>query len=139
MIGAASNHNETSMPAHARRSFRLLPAFVFAATSLITSWANGQTAPFPVDSCAADRIAQGLGQCSANDIRIASITITNGVTSCTAGQPVQLDLAVTIQVGAQARYDIGVFLATDGLPVDLRSSEGGSNSCVVRELPTGAP
>ena len=139
MIGAASNHNETSMPAHAPRCTRLLRAFLLAATSVFTFAASAQTAPFPVDSCAAERIAQGLGQCTANDIRIASITITNGVTSCTAGQPVQLDLAVTIQVGAQARYDIGVFLATDGLPVDLRPSEGGSSSCEVRALPTGAP
>ena len=128
---------------HSTQMLRLAFAFALAVTvtalAVLPFPASAQTAPYGVNVCAADRLAQGIGNCSANDIRIASINVTNGVTTCTAGSLVQLDLDIVIQVGAQARYDVGMFVAQDGRTVDLKAAQGGSASCRVEALPTSLP
>ncbi|MEO7812163.1 MAG: DUF11 domain-containing protein, partial [Usitatibacter sp.] len=128
---------------HASQMLRLALACVLGITgtsiAVFPLQATAQTAPYAIGVCASDRIAQGVGSCSANDIRIASIAVTNAVTSCTAGSQVQLDLDITIQVGAQARYDVGLFIAQDGKAIDLKAAQGGSASCRVEALPTSLP
>ena len=95
--------------------------------------ANGQ--PFPADMCAAARSGSDLG-CTADDIRIATVKVNNGVSSCVAGTSVTLDLSVSLQLNASQRYDIGVFIARDGKSPIRLSNDGGSASCSVFGLPT---
>jgi len=102
-----------------------LRLLVLAAGSLLAVASHAQ--PFPSNLCAAGRISQNLN-CTANDIKIASI-IVNNTTSCVAGTTVALDLTLQLQVNAQARYNIGVFIANDGLSPIVKTASGGSNSC----------
>ena len=53
-------------------------------------------------------------QCTADDLTIAQYRVLNGVTSCVAGENITVDLQAEIVGGAQARYDIGLFVALDG-------------------------
>lgn len=94
--------------------------------------------PFPADMCAADRSGGDLG-CTANDVDIATVTVNNGVTSCVAGTQVTLDLSVNLQLNANQRYDLGVFVARDAKSPVIRSAGGGSASCAVFGLPTSPP
>ena len=123
---------------HARRVSRTLGSFLLLAvvSGMAAMPADGQ--PFPADMCAADRTGSDLG-CTANDIDIAAVTVNNGVTSCVAGTSVTLDLSVNLQLNANQRYDIGVFVALDGKSPIIRSSAGGSASCAVFGLPTSPP
>ena len=112
---------------------------LLAAVGMTMAGGTFAQTPFPIGTCPADRITQGLN-CTANDVTIASITVANAVASCTAGQPVLLALDVEIQAGAQARYDIGVFIAEDGGNILAKSSLAGSAQvCVAQALPTSAP
>jgi hypothetical protein len=69
---------------------------------------------------------QALG-CTANDVSVAKATnisisaggechLVNGVNTCTcnSGQPVTFTADYLVQLTAQARYDIGIYFATDG-------------------------
>ena len=89
--------------------------------------------PFPPNSCAGDRDVGSLN-CTSNDIVIADITVV-GAANCIAGTTVNLDLAVKLQVGAQQRYNIGAFIASDGKRPDIALANGGSASCSVFTTP----
>lgn len=91
--------------------------------------------PYPLNQCAGTR-TPGLG-CAANDVTIAQVQVTNGVTQCVAGTNVTLGLRVLLQSNASQRYDIGVFVARDGRPPHLPITEGGSADCAVFGIPTG--
>ena len=90
--------------------------------------------PFPTNACAADRGVDHLN-CTANDIEIATFEVLNGVTECTAGETVTLDLVAHLHVNAQDRHDVGLFLALDGKPPILPAASGGSANCVVVGVP----
>jgi hypothetical protein len=104
-----------------------LRLFVLISASLLSFASHAQ--PFPSTLCAAGRISQNLN-CTANDIKIASIAVNNA-SSCVAGTTVALDLTLQLQVTAQARYNIGVFIANDGLSPIVKTASGGANSCFV--------
>ena len=53
-------------------------------------------------------------QCTSDDVTIAQYHVLNGVTSCVAGENVTVELQAEMVGGAQARYDIGLFVALDG-------------------------
>ena len=115
-------------------ALRATAALAFLCTAMHTSSAFG----FGANQCAASRAGSSLN-CTANDVSIASVTVTNGVVSCTAGQMVTLDLSLNVQSNASTRYDIGVFLASDGKDPSVLPGSGGSTSCNVSALPTTAP
>ena len=123
---------------HARRVSRKFGSFLLLAVVVGTAAMPADGQPFPADMCAADRTGSDLG-CTANDIDIAAVTVNNGVTSCVAGASVTLDLSVNLQLNANQRYDIGVFVARDGESPIIRSNAGGSASCSVFGLPTSPP
>jgi len=119
----------------------LLPSAVRAVTPVVLLW-MAVYAPmafgFGVNQCAASRAGSSLN-CTANDVSIASVTVTNGVVECTAGQMVTLNLSLNVQSNASTRYDIGVFLASDGKDPSVLPGSGGSTSCNVSALPTTPP
>lgn len=108
--------------------------FLFMALSaslLVTSaaWA------FPNNQCASDRADTDLG-CTSADVGISSITVAPGSpSSCVGGQPITMDLDVTITAANAKRYDIGIFMSNDGKSTKLTSANGGSASCSVAILP----
>jgi hypothetical protein len=105
---------------------------VLAAGSLLAAVALAAP-PFPANSCAGDRDVGSL-VCTSNDITIADITVTSAG-SCIAGTTVNLDMTVNLQVGANQRYNVGVFIAGDGKRADISAANGGSSSCSVFSTP----
>jgi uncharacterized repeat protein (TIGR01451 family) len=99
-------------------------------------------APYATNMCAADRFGGNLN-CTAQDVKITKIIVTPGSgypAGCVAGSTLTLDLDVTVQFGANSRYDVGIFLSEDGAsPQNLstRSIAGatGSAQCRVVTLP----
>lgn len=90
---------------------------------------------FPNNQCAADRYGSDLN-CNANDVSISSIAVAPGSpSSCVGGQSINLDLDVTINGATPTRWDIGIFLSSDGKDGLLTSANGGSASCSVGILP----
>ena len=90
---------------------------------------------FPTQ-CAAERFGSDLN-CTANDVSITAITVVGGgATSCTGGQTIKLDLDVTVQFASPDRWDIGIFISTDGKSPQLLPTNGGASSCKVAILPT---
>jgi hypothetical protein len=56
--------------------------------------------------------------CTANDVRVASAgnirdTLGNPLTQCTSGTTFSFIADFTVVLGAQTRYDIGLYFATD--------------------------
>ena len=93
--------------------------------------------PYPTSMCAGTRT--GTLGCSANDVAIAQVAVTNGVTQCVAGTTVNLGLSVQLRSNANSRFDIGVFVALDGKPPGISVGEGGSALCAVFGIPTSPP
>ena len=121
-----------------RRFFITIFFFLLVLSGLLSL--EGNLSAFPVNQCAADRFASDLN-CAASDVYFSNIT-TTGVapSSCVGGQPVTLDLSVTVNTGGPARYDIGIFIGNDGKDGQVLSSGGGGAVCSVYTLPyTPAP
>ena len=117
----------------ARWSCSVLMAAVLFLSCTSTAYSFGLT------QCAADRNNGDLG-CTAQDVRITGIsTVPGGPTACVGGGSITLDLDVTLNFAKPDRYDIGVFLATDGKDPAVTSANGGSASCNVSILPVTAP
>jgi len=95
---------------------------------------------FPTNMCAADRFGSDLG-CTANDVAISSISVAPGTqASCVGGSTITVDLDVTINVATPDRWDVGIFLSSDGKDGQLLIANGGATSCKVSILPfTPAP
>jgi hypothetical protein len=90
---------------------------------------------FPNNQCAADRFGSDLN-CNANDVSVSSIAVAPGSpSSCVGGQSINLDLDVTVNTGTPTRWDIGVFLSSDGKDGQLTTANGGAASCSVAILP----
>jgi hypothetical protein len=90
---------------------------------------------FPNTQCAADRFGSDLN-CNANDVSVSSIAVAPGSpASCVGGQTLNLDLDVTVNTGTPTRWDIGVFLSSDGKDGLSTSANGGASSCSVATLP----
>ncbi|MDP3048379.1 MAG: ubiquitin-activating E1 FCCH domain-containing protein, partial [Thermodesulfovibrionales bacterium] len=95
---------------------------------------NITTGAYGLTQCAGSRYGSKLG-CTANDVSITNITIVTPLTSCIGGEDIIVDLDLTINVGGPARYDIGIFIANDGLNPQIIPANGGSGSCSVAILP----
>jgi uncharacterized repeat protein (TIGR01451 family) len=93
---------------------------------------------YGANQCAGDRFGSNL-VCTANDVQITEMTVTNGPASCTGGELISLDLALTVNFGSPNRYDVGIFLANDGLDPQLTVANGGATSCTVSILPNSSP
>lgn len=100
---------------------RLLLSSVFAV-SLPSSLASAQVPNCIQDVWQAHGNAQSLS-CTANDITLASVSgicVDDGAggcvvpSSCIEGLPVTLTADFTMSLTAQTRYDLGLYIATDG-------------------------
>src|SRR5262249_29356680 len=62
-----------------------------------------------------DDITGRVNQCTANDVRIASATLTdNPLPICAPGQTIVVNVRWELVAGASERYDIGLYVAKDG-------------------------
>ncbi len=114
---------------HSRSWLRALAMMLASSIAL-----SAQAAPpYGTNVCAGDRVA-GLN-CTANDVEVARVQVLNNVTTCRAGELVNLDLRAFLHVNAQDRHDVGIFLAKDGKNPVFPSASGGSASCGVFGLP----
>ena len=117
-----------------RDRLRLFVIFALIVASFLVNAA--QVHAFGATQCAADRFGADLG-CTAQDVSITGIAVAAGSpTKCVAGGTVNLDLDVTVNFAVPDRWDIGIFLATDGLLPTVQAASGGSANCSVSILPT---
>lgn len=87
-------------------------------------------------NCMADRYFNATGghlTCTANDVRIAKAGNIRGIdgnplSSCVSGQTFSFIADFTVETTATARYDIGLYFATDG---DLNKDGALSGTCDV--------
>lgn len=71
--------------------------------------------------------------CTANDVRVSKINVIDGPVSCDEGLPVTIStLEAEVLGGAKKRYDIGIYLATDG--GDAKASVSGNNDGCRRDI-----
>ena len=99
---------------------------------------------FPATQCAADRFDNNPPyttdlNCTAKDVQLTNLQVVGGLSSCVGGTIITVDLNVTVNFGSSNRYDVGIFIAQDGLDPQIGSGNGGSTVCTVNILPTGSP
>ncbi|RPJ22808.1 MAG: hypothetical protein EHM35_17880, partial [Planctomycetaceae bacterium] len=100
----------TARPRPWRVTLIVLVALVTAA-----QWAAAQTPGINYEEgnvCLQDYLAGAV--CTAEDVRIASISPTIQEVCLLAGDVVTAEFTVRLVTGATDRYDIGLFVATDG-------------------------
>ncbi|MDF1581030.1 MAG: hypothetical protein P1P74_09675 [Desulfuromonadales bacterium] len=95
---------------------------------------------YPIDQCAAERAEKDLN-CVAQDFKITGISVppSESQTHCVGGQPIYIDLDVTVYFGNANSYDIGLFFAKDGKDPSKTIANGGSAECLVDILPPSTP
>ncbi len=94
--------------------------------------------------CPADRINSNGNICTASDVSLAAaaVAVSQIGLTCTPGETIDVALTGTVNLRKGDRFDIGVWVSTDGKPIDLRGGsngapdEGGAQSCEVLPLPS---
>ena len=109
-----------------------LVAFCLAA-ALVSPAAAGEQGG--AASCAGDQAGIALN-CTAEDVRVASVDLLSVIDGCSAvGDTATAEMSLNLEVNAAQRYDIGVYIATDG-------GDARNGVCFKEYLPTplvGAP
>jgi hypothetical protein len=113
------------------------------------AWAPGVFAAQDAIFCPADRINSNGNVCTAADVKVAAAIVgdESAFPECMAGDSFSVDIDAQVELRKGERYDIGIWIASDGLPIDLRSgatlpppydfttpAEGGASSCEVVSL-----
>lgn len=75
--------------------------------------------------------------CTAADVAIAAAIVGPDSTGayCFPGDTFTVDIAADVTVRTQTRWDIGVWIARDGRPLNVAAGSGGAQSCEVVPLP----
>lgn len=124
------------------RKWGLSPVFLSFFMLLDGAWlatAAHAAPPYGATQCAASRFGSNLG-CNAKDVSLNTITVAGSIpSSCVGGQTLPLDLDVTIQFLSPTRYNIGVFVSSDGKNPQLLPASGGASACSIAVLPTTSP
>ena len=103
--------------------------------------------------CPADRINSNGRICRASDVQlaVAGVGIVADGLTCFPGESLEIAVKGTVKLRRGARFDIGIWIASDGKPMDLRGGndsldpgnvpdEGGAQFCEVMPLPSlGTP
>ena len=119
------------------RSLGLITVLVTSSMSMFHI--NSVEAAEDAVICPADRINSNGNICTASDVQLAAAAvgaIDRGLT-CFAGDQLEVAVAGTVNLRKGDRFDIGVWIATDGKPIELRSGangtpdEGGASQCEV--------
>jgi len=93
--------------------------------------------------CPADRINSNGNICTASDVQLAAAAVGNldaGLV-CFPGEDVEVAVSGTVNLRKGDRFDIGIWISTDGKSIELRGGsngapdEGGAQSCEVLPLP----
>ncbi|RLE15585.1 MAG: hypothetical protein DRJ50_15860, partial [Actinobacteria bacterium] len=95
--------------------------------------------------CPADRINSNGNICTASDVSLAAAAVAVSQTglTCLPGETIDVAIAGTVNLRKGDRFDIGVWVSTDGKSMKLRGGsgagipdEGGAQSCEVLPLPS---
>jgi len=95
--------------------------------------------------CPADRINSNGNICTAADVSLAAAAVAVSQTglTCAPGETIDVAIAGTVNLRKGDRFDIGVWVSTDGKPMDVRGGsgagipdEGGAQNCEVLPLPS---
>ncbi|MDH3903781.1 MAG: hypothetical protein OES90_11230, partial [Xanthomonadales bacterium] len=99
--------------------------------------------------CPADRINSNGNICTASDVQLAAagVGIANTGLTCMPGELIDVAILGTVNLRKGDRYDIGIWIASDGLPMNLRGGndlldpgnvpdEGGAKECEVLPMPS---
>jgi len=116
---------------------------------LLTAWSTGP-AFAAVDQILGDCAGTISGQelnCTSNSIELAEVNVISidGIpvgsnASCIAGTSIDVVVQLGLEGSGNAdAYDLGVFLALDGLNPAIPASSGGSQSCDVQTLESSPP
>ncbi|MFA4829651.1 MAG: hypothetical protein WC855_14590 [Thermodesulfovibrionales bacterium] len=119
----------------AARLWRGLLVIGIVATCLLSHTTTAHA--FGPTQCAASRNGSDVN-CNAGDVSITNIQVIGDVTSCTGGTNVTLDLEVTVNFDVPTRYDIGIFISSDGKSPQYLPPTGAA-SCSVAILPNSSP
>ena len=142
MNGKRSLPNRTKLPAAVLGGFALAGLLVGAAPA------------FAVNNCMQDITTAGGGgtlNCNSNDVRIAHVTnispisgITGNATDgfkCFSGAPIEFTADFEVDLGAQARYDIGLYAPVTDEDGNYRvpALAPGAYLVTVNSVPRGRP
>tara|TARA_R110002110_G_scaffold413729_1_gene641653 strand:- start:146395 stop:147321 length:927 start_codon:yes stop_codon:yes gene_type:complete len=101
--------NELTMRLDGRLGLGLTLAASLLGLSLLSASSQAQ------EACLNDVADFNNAVCTANDVRISRINVLGGPTECSEGQMVTINtLQAELLGGAKKRYDIGMYLGTDG-------------------------
>lgn len=121
-----------------------LPAAVLGGLAL-AGFLAGAAPAFAVNNCMQDITTAGGGgtlNCNSNDVRIAHVTNITPVSGiqgsgsptdpfkCFSGAPIEFTADFEVDLGAQARYDIGLYIAQN----QAQALSGTCNSSVITKL-----
>ena len=111
---------------------------------LLTAWSSSSVmAAQDALICPADRINSNGNICTASDVSLAAAAVAVSQTglTCNPGETIDVAIAGTVNLRKGDRFDIGVWVSTDGKPMDLRGGsgagipdEGGAQNCEVVPL-----
>ena len=102
--------NTMRMDGSTRSSARMFASFALLASMATVGWSGNASAAQCLDAAYG-----GSTNCTANDISVASITVTNIVDGCT-GDPADtftFDGTLDVQPTATSRYDIGFYIGAN--------------------------
>ena len=111
---------------------------------LLASWSSGPVmAAQDAGLCPNDRINKNQF-CTAKDVQVVAAGVGTGQTglTCLPGGRVDVAVAGTLTVRNGTRYDMALWVATDGKPLNVRGGqggapdEGGAQTCEVLPLPS---
>lgn len=121
-----------------------LPAAVLVGLAL-AGFLAGAAPAFAVNNCMQDITTAGGGgtlNCNSNDVRIAHVTNISPVSGiqgtgtaadpfkCFSGAPIEFTADFEVDLGAQARYDIGLYIAQN----QTQALSGTCNSSVITKV-----
>ncbi len=107
---------ETTMNMATRRIGAMRPALYLLVAFLAVTLAFFVTADRAMaqNNCLDDLSPLNGLNCTANDVGYSDYGVISGPSSCMEGEQVQLTLELRLKPNALIRYDLGIFVATDG-------------------------
>jgi hypothetical protein len=117
-----------------RRVIMKQPSSVLTCFTLVVYFAIQVDAIFNVPQGLCLNQAMGSNQqCSSNDIKISSVAKVGGPPVCPEGQYLNVTISTTLNVTAQTRYDIGIYVGLGG--ANAKNAIG--DQCLVQSLSDG--
>jgi hypothetical protein len=123
--------------------FSLNRLFVFTVLASVFSWSGSAMAVVDqIQGTCPATIIGGPLNCTANSVELAQVTVLSidgqpigANPSCVAGTTIDVVVELGLEGSGNAdAFDLGVFLALDGLDPTIPVSSGGSQSCDVQTL-----